>query len=62
MVVTAVVDFVRTIPATKVDAAIVAAKFLANQDETVRRIRTVKRVESAGPGLVKVTLAVEVDS
>lgn len=59
---TAVVEFVRTIPATKVDAAVIATKALANQDETVRRIRTVKRVEQAGPGLVKVTLAVVVDS
>lgn len=59
---TAVVEFVRTIPATKPDAAVIATKALANQDETVRRIRTVKRVEHAGPGLIRVTLAVEADS
>lgn len=59
---TAVVEFVRTIPATKVDAAVIATKALANQDSSIRRIRTVKRVEQAGPGLIRVTLAVEADS
>ena len=58
----AVVDFVRTIPATNIEAAIIATKALARSDASVVRVKTTRRVEHPGPGLIRVTLAVEIDS
>lgn len=59
---TAVVDFVRVIPSEKPEAAVIATRALANADPTIRRVRTLKRVEAVGADRWRVTLAVEADS